>query len=82
MELACTSQLVMEIRLTGVQFINHMSDLLIKSMATDIIGRYEVLFPLDRKLHLRRTLERTESWRKTYSVEGAYDFFLNILFKT
>ena len=43
MELACNSQLVMEIRLTGVQIINHTSDLLIKSMATDTIGRYEVL---------------------------------------
>ena len=57
------------------QFINHTSDLLVKSMATDIIGRYEVLFPLDHKWHFRKTLERTESWRKAYLVEGAYDFF-------
>ena len=49
MELARTSQLVMVIGLTGVQFCNHTSDLLIKSMITDRIGRYEVLFPIDRK---------------------------------
>ena len=34
MELARTSQLVMVIGLAGVQFCNHTSDLLIKSMIT------------------------------------------------
>ena len=36
---ACTSQLVMVIGLTGVQICNHTSDLYIKSIITDSIGR-------------------------------------------